>query len=148
MNEPEKGFGFYIKRISDHLGKCANRDLQTHNLTVSQVHMLMHMAGAKQPSYSLKELENRFRVAQSTMAGLASRLERKGLVESLAAPEDKRVKRVRLTAAGRAMCDASAKNIQDAENRLTACLTGEEKTQLLSLLQRVYEANKESCQKG
>lgn len=148
MSDPAKGFGFYIKRISDLLGKHANRNLQIHNLTVSQVHMLMHMAGGQQPSYSLKELETRFRVAQSTMAGLASRLERKGLVESFGDPADKRVKHVRLTQAGLDVCQASIRYIRDTEDRLTECLSTGEKQQLLSLLRRVYEANKEPCQKG
>ncbi|MBE5803455.1 MAG: MarR family transcriptional regulator [Clostridiales bacterium] len=148
MSEPDQGFGLYIKRISDLLGKYANRNLQSHNLTVSQVHMLMHMAGEKRPSYSLKELETRFRVAQSTMAGLASRLERKGLVESLSDPDDKRVKRLRLTEAGHAVCQAAICHIHETEDRLTACLTPQERSQLLSLLRRVYEANKEPSQKG
>lgn len=148
MIDPERGYGFYIKRISDLLGKHANRNLQDHNLTVSQVHMLMHMAGGQQPSYSLKELETRFRVAQSTMAGLVSRLERKGLVESFGDPQDRRVKLVRLTGAGQAVCQDSIQHLRDTEDRLTACLTAEERNQLHSLLRRVYEANKEPCQKG
>lgn len=147
MNEAIKGYGMYIKKISDLLSKEANHNLQAHNLTVSQFHMLSMIHRGGQESYTLKELESLFHVAQSTMAGLVSRLEAKGLLEPLTDPADKRIKRTRLTPEGQAVCTAGRLDILRTENRLTSGLSEGEKAQLLALLQRVYETLSSSDQR-
>lgn len=137
MDEP-KGYGLYIKRISAFLDSDANRNLQKRNLTHSQSHFLMELR--RRPGYSatLKEMESRFCAAQSTIAGLAVRLEKKGLIESFQDPSDRRVKCVRLTAAGQASCETSLQEILAMEAHLVADLTDVEQTLLLSLLERIY----------
>lgn len=48
----------------------------------------------------MKELERYFGVAQSTIAGVVSRLEQKGFVEAFGDAADKRIKVVHITPAG------------------------------------------------
>ena len=138
MKEPAQGYGLYFKKISDAVAKRANRSLQSHNLTLSQFHMLMALASSKEKTHSLKELEAHFHVAQSTMAGLVARLEHKGMLETLSDPEDRRIKRVQLTKAGLETSQACRADIRQTEETLVAGLNEEEKTLLMDMLRRVY----------
>ena len=138
MKEPAQGYGLYFKKISDAVAKRANRSLQSHNLTLSQFHMLMALASSKEKTHSLKELEAHFHVAQSTMAGLVARLERKGMLETLSDPEDRRIKRVQLTQVGLKTSQACRADIRQTEETLVAGLNEEEKTLLMDMLRRVY----------
>lgn len=140
--EPIAGYGWYIKRIDNALAKEAARNMQAHALTIQQNHVIAMLHHAPDGTLTLKEMEEHFGAAQSTVAGLIARMEKKGLVEGFGDPADRRVKRVRLTEAGRAMGQGCRQDVVLSEKRLTALLTEEEKTQLLTLLQKVYEAVK------
>lgn len=137
MDKP-RGYGLYIKRINAFLDCEANRNLQNRNLTHSQSHFLMELLRKPGQTAPLKELESRFSAAQSTIAGLAVRLEKKGLIESLPDPNDRRVKLVRLTEAGARVCEDSFKEIIASEEHLLSDLTEVEQTLLLNLLERMY----------
>lgn len=85
----------------------------------------------------MKELEQILHVAQSTAAGIVSRLEQKGLVEALGDPDDRRVKLVRLTQAGRACCRDAEDNMARTEAHILSGLTETERGILLALLEKV-----------
>lgn len=140
MDKPIAGYGWYIKRIDNALEKEANSNLQSLNLTMQQNRVLILLAHAEGNTLSLKTLEERFCAAQSTVAGLITRLEKKGLVEGLQDPSDKRVKLVRLTEEGIRVNAQSRQMVVNSEERLTALLTEDEKAVLLTCLQKVYEA--------
>ena len=78
MDKPIAGYGWYIKRIDNALEKEANQNLQALNLTMQQNRVLILLAHAPAHTLSLKALEEHFSAAQSTVAGLVSRLEKKG----------------------------------------------------------------------
>lgn len=140
METPIAGYGWYIKRIDNVLAKEANQNLQAINLTMQQNRLLIQLARAEGYTLSLKALEEHFCAAQSTVAGLVSRLEKKGLIQALPDPTDRRVKLVRLTEEGLALHAMSRQGLVESEARLTALLSAEEKEQLLNCLKKVYEA--------
>ena len=142
MDTPIAGYGWFIKRIDNALEKEANANLQKLNLTMQQNRVLIYLAHAEGNTMSLKALEEHFGAAQSTIAGLVSRLEKKGLVEALSAPGDKRIKLVKLSEEGARLHAISRQNVVESEERLTALLTDEEKQSLLTCLRKVYEAVK------
>ena len=73
--------GQLIKLLHDRLEKQANNTLRGKDLTMMQISVLMELQEAEQKQRSMKELERKFCVAQSTVAGIISRLEQKGFVE-------------------------------------------------------------------
>lgn len=137
MPEPI-GYGRYIRRIHACMEAEANRNLEKRNLTLSQSHFLMELRHRPNQCAALKELETCFQSAQSSIASLAVRLEKKGLVERFTDPQDKRVKYVRLTQAGQESCDTSMSEILATEEHLLAGLSECERTLLLNLLQRLF----------
>ncbi len=142
MEKPIAGYGWFIKRIDNALEKEANSNLQALNLTMQQNRVLIQLAHAEGNTLSLKTLEECFGAAQSTVAGLVSRLEKKGLVEALSDPADKRIKLVRLTEEGLRVHDESRQKIVESEERLTALLSDEERDALLTCLKKVWDAVK------
>ena len=140
MEKPIAGYGWYIKCIDNTLEKEANANLQRLNLTMQQNRVLILLAHAPDNTLPLKALEEHFGAAQSTVAGLASRLEKKGLVEPVSDPSDKRVKRIRLTTEGKRLHNISRQDVIASEERLTALLTDEEKSILLVCLRKLHEA--------
>ena len=142
MDKPIAGYGWFIKRIDNALEKEANQNLQALNLTMQQNRVLILLAHSEKHTLSLKALEEQFGAAQSTVAGLVSRLEKKGLIEAVTDPSDRRVKLARLTTEGVKLHAQSHQKVVDSEARLTALLSAEEKEQLLTCLKKVYEAVK------
>lgn len=131
--------GLLFKQIHDRLEKQANNALRAKDLTMMQVSVLMVLQQALEQRLSMKELERYFEVAQSTVAGIVSRLEQKGLVEAFGDPADKRIKLVRITSAGEIYCEESACRMKDAEEKLLQGFTGKERKQLNHLLARVAD---------
>ena len=142
MDKPIAGYGWFIKRIDNALEKEANQNLQALNLTMQQNRVLILLAHAEAHTLSLKALEEHFGAAQSTVAGLVSRLEKKGLIEAVPDPSDRRVKLARLTEEGARIHAQSRQDVVNSESRLTANLSQEEREVFLSCLKKVYEAVK------
>lgn len=136
-NEPANGP--LIKLLHDRLEKHANNALRAKGLTMMQVAVLMELHDADQNRRSMKELERAFGVAQSTVAGIVSRLEQKGLVEAIGDASDRRVKVVRITAAGESCCREAAGHMADAEEALLRGFSEEEKVTFNRLLARAAQ---------
>lgn len=128
--------GFCIKQIHDRLEKQANNAMRSSDLTMMQVSVLLALQEAGEKQMSMKELEKSFGIAQSTVAGIVSRLEQKGFVEALGDAADKRVKRVHITAAGEKCCAESACHKEEADKRLLKDFSEEERRVLHALLER------------
>ena len=142
MDKPIAGYGWFIKRIDNALEKEANQNLLALNLTLQQNRLLIHLAHADNHTLSLKALEEHFGAAQSTVAGLVSRLEKKGLIEAVPDPSDRRVKLARLTEEGIQLHAQSRQWVVESEERLTATLSPEEREVFLRCLKKVYETVK------
>lgn len=131
--------GELIKRLSDILGRCANNELKGDDMTASQLKMLIIINETKNESITLKELEKHFGVAQATIAGIVARLEKKAMIESFYEPDDKRVKHVKLTDKGRAVCKHAWVNMVKKEEWFLSSLDSTEREELWRLLQKIYD---------
>lgn len=132
--------GFLIKQIHDALEKRANNELRSTGLTMMQVSVLLALSDAEGQTLSMKALERRFGIAQSTVVGIVSRLEQKGLAEALSDEADKRIKLVHITESGNACCGEAAIHMREAEKLLIASLSDEECCTLNALLTKVLES--------
>ena len=131
--------GPLLKKIHDRLEKQANNALRENGLTMMQVSVLLALQQSAEQRLSMKELERYFGVAQSTVAGIVSRLEQKGLVEALGDASDRRVKLVHITPAGAQYCDEASCRMDEAEENLLRGFSGEERITLNRLLTRVAD---------
>lgn len=138
--ETQRDCGMLLKQINDELEKRANNALRSQDLTWSQLVVLMELSHAPEGQMPLKDLEKAIHVAQSTAAGIVSRLESKGLVEPWGDPEDRRVKLVKLTAAGSERVEGALIHRTQAEERLLSGLTEPERAVFQMLLQKVCDS--------
>lgn len=129
--------GALIKQIHDSLEKRSNNALRSQDLTMVQVSVLLELNFAPQKQMTLKELERRLHVAQSTAAGIVSRLEQKGFVEGFGDASDRRIKILRITPAGEECCQRANQHMEETEASLLSGLTETERMIFLSLLERV-----------
>ena len=129
--------GLLLKRIHDSLEKKANNQLRPKDLTMMQIDVLMGLRGATEKQLSMKEIEQHFQLAQSTIAGIVKRLEKKGFVESLGDISDKRIKLVRITSAGENCCEEAERYMNETEELLICGFSKEEKELFHTLLSRV-----------
>lgn len=135
MQHPDD-IGFYIKQIHDRLEKNANNTLRADGITMMQVSVLLALQEADDKCLSMKALEHRFSIAQSTVAGIVSRLEQKGYAEALADRSDRRIKLVHITAEGEACCSKTAVHKELADRELLKGFSYEDRELLLKLLKR------------
>lgn len=131
--------GQLIKLLHDRLEKQANNTLREKDLTMMQIAILLELQKAEQKQRSMKELERKFCVAQSTVAGIISRLEQKGFVEPFGDASDKRVKVVHITAAGEDCCREADGYMTEAEQMLLHGFSESEKVLFNQLLTRAAE---------
>ena len=68
--------GLLIKHIHDSLEKKANNELRDKDLTLMQVSILIELKHGVNGEMTMKEIEHRFHVAQSTTAGSVSRMKK------------------------------------------------------------------------
>ena len=129
-----------IKQLSTELQKRAAAALQESDLTMTQMYFLGALSHLPEGTATLKELERYFRVAQSTAAGVAARLEKKGLVESLPNENDRRVKRLRITDAGANTLRHALETMERGEKQMLSPLNEAEQETLITLLRRVHSA--------
>lgn len=128
-----------IKRISEKMEREGNRRLQEKGVTLSQLKILLHLMTQSEHDLTLKEIESYFGMSQATIAGIAARLERKRLVTSIGDRNDRRIKHIRVSAAGEALCKDAEAEKQAGDAWLVRCLSDEEKSLLNTLLAKVYE---------
>lgn len=131
--------GALIKQIHDELEKNANNAMRPYGITMAQCVALLTLNATPEKQMALKDLERTLRVAQSTSAGIVVRLEQKGLVEGWTAPDDKRAKRVRITAKGVECCQRAEQDMENTEKALLSGLTVTEQSIFLSLLKKVRD---------
>lgn len=129
--------GMLIRQINNALEKRVNNQLKEKDLTFSQMSALIEVLNAPAKKLTFKELEKRLSLAQSTTAGLISRLEQKKLVLVSGDKDDKRIKYVEITAPGEKFCKEARQEMEHTEKILLENLSAVEKESLLSLLEEV-----------
>lgn len=75
--------GFIIKLLHDVIGRNVNRELETQQLTNSQMSVLLYLHSRENADVSIRDIQGFLNVSHPTAAGLVRRLNKKGFVELL-----------------------------------------------------------------
>lgn len=129
--------GILMKQIGDEMQKRADNKMRSWDMTMAQAGALLALNDAPEKQLSMKQLEKVLCIAQSTTAGIISRLEQKGLVEGYADTVDKRIKLVRITQAGIDRVLETKRDMIHSEEMLLSGLTETERDILYSLLKKI-----------
>lgn len=133
--------GHYIRRLQQIAVALFMDELKDWNLTPVQYAALN--AAARMPDIEQGALARAIGFDTSTTGGVVDRLERQGLLVRKPSPQDRRVRLLATTAAGRALLDEVQPGVAQVQERILAPLPVEERPLFLRMLRTLVEANNE-----
>lgn len=116
---------------------------ETEGLNVTPVQYAALQTVADQPAVDQRTLARTIGFDTSTIGGVIDRLEARGLVQRNADPEDRRVRRLTLTAEGRALLSRVVPAMLRAQQRMLEPLPPAERTEFMRMLRTLVTANNE-----
>jgi MarR family transcriptional regulator, transcriptional regulator for hemolysin len=134
---PQATASFWINRASKLLMQRQDERIRPLGLRVNQIPVLFALE--HDGPISQKELAQRAKVEQPTMAEMLARLERDGVIERQPNPQDKRGSLNALTLRSRLQIPAAKASLVQMEEDMMAGFSDAEKALLLNLLQRVMK---------
>ncbi len=123
-----------IKKAALEFEKMSNPYFAEYELTVAQYKVLKYLYGEISGTARVTDFEKCYSMTHPTTLGLLENLEKKGFIERIDNPNDKRGKLVSLTDKALNMRDSLLSLGDVIENRFTESLTKREKEELVALL--------------
>jgi len=131
--------GHQIRRLQQIAVGLFMEETGAHDVTPVQFAALATVA--RQPGLDQRTLARTIGFDTSTIGGVVDRLERRGLMRRQPDPEDRRVRRLSVSAAGLQLLQAVLPAMRRAQQRILAPLSAAEQAQFMRLLDRLVEAN-------
>jgi DNA-binding MarR family transcriptional regulator len=142
MAEPQE-----LARLVAEFGKAYKRriwaEIERAGTTPSRARLLMVLQ--YQGECKMNQVSSWLEVTPRNVTKLVDALEAEGLVTREAHPHDRRATVLRLTPAGRQVCQESARADHCAAARVYECLTPDERRQMASIIGKLLEALREEC---
>jgi DNA-binding MarR family transcriptional regulator len=132
---PEATPTFWINHASRLIMRSFERELRP--LGFGMAYLPVVMALEEGGPMLQKDLLQRARIEQPTMAALLARMERDGVIARKPDPIDSRARRISLTAKGRARLGASRRAMYEVVDVALAGIDARERAELMSVLRRV-----------
>lgn len=128
----------YVMRLYNLVGRCAQRDLARHGLTLSRFDIIAQLGAlGVEDCCSQGALCDRLLVTKGNVSGLLHRMVGEGLVSREEDPENRRCNRVRLTAKGQRLRDAVVPEQEACIDGMFSVLSRTEQEQLRNILRKL-----------
>jgi DNA-binding MarR family transcriptional regulator len=134
-NEPFRSLGFMLSTLGYATSRAFHRTLAP--LELDPAHFAVLRGVAFDEGRSQQAFAEQLRISPSRMVAIVDDLERRELLERRAHDSDRRVRKLHLTERGRELLDEATKLAVAHEQRIGEALTTDERTELLSLLEKV-----------
>lgn len=133
--------GHHIRRLHQIAVAIFLQETDAHGLTPVQYAAMQAVANT--PGFDQRTLAGVVGFDTSTIGGVIDRLEARGLVTRSASPNDRRVRLLTLTDAGRALLEAIIPSMLRAQERMLEPLPKRERTEFMRMLRVLVAANNE-----
>ncbi len=130
--------GYLMKVINDKMKVKADKDLKSHNLTLSQSRVLAFL-NSRGGTATQKEIEEFLEVSHPTVVGIVSRMEQNHHVVTWMDSKDRRNKMVQLTQDARGIGQNMDEMISSQEEIMLKGLTTEQVIELERMLTIIYK---------
>lgn len=90
-----------------------------------------------------RDIQEHFSIRRSTVTGILQLMERNGLITRSSVERDARLKKLELTPRGVELHERVERSIRQVEDRLSQCLTPEEKDTFLTICEKIRAHLKE-----
>lgn len=131
--------GYYIRRLQQIAVAIFLEETEAHGITPVQYAALF--AAQRDPGLDQRTLAATIGFDTSTIGGVIDRLERRGLIERHASPNDRRVRLLHVSAEGEALLATVIPAMLKAQKRILAPLSPAERPQFVAMLKKVVDAN-------
>jgi DNA-binding MarR family transcriptional regulator len=128
-----------VLTTADTFLREGQRLFRSHGLTAAQYNVLSALAPAPAEGISQRALGDLLVVDRSNVTGLVDRMEKAGWVRRADDPDDRRVYRVQLTAAGRRLWSEVSPRYAQVVGQVTAELGEAQARATLKVLQKLRE---------
>ena len=130
-----RSVGFLISQLGFVTSKGFHHALQPLGIDPREFLLLRFVAASNGPSQ--QALAERLGIPASRMVALVDRLEKEGLIQRRPDAADRRIRALHLTKKGEKVLERAAQVAIDHEMRLCSGLEGDEREQLIDLLQKL-----------
>lgn len=137
--ERKEDCGLLIREIHTMIEKDANRHMQAVNLSFAQFSVLMFLYSSGKDKVLSKDIQAKLHLAQSTAAGLISRLEAKGYIICSPDANDGRLKWVSLSTEGKKRCDEAEAVREISEEKVIRSVAPEKREEFLQMLRGIRD---------
>jgi DNA-binding MarR family transcriptional regulator len=131
--------GYHIRRVQLMLFKQFDRELDP-DMTPATLHMLLIID--ENPGLTMSRIAEAHGVDRASLAPAIQKMVRKGWIERLGSPEDKRALMLNCTPEGRTRALTALTKCRQLEAELLVALSLAERKELLSLLGRVARSQR------
>ncbi len=134
---PEGTVSYWVNRAARSLGRHLDEGLRPFGFAMSHLPVLRALGQTR--ALSQRQLAEAAHVEQPTMTQMLARMERDGVIQREADPDDRRANLISLTRLARARFPRAKAALIEAEHEALAGFSEGEKAQLRGLLQRVVD---------
>jgi DNA-binding MarR family transcriptional regulator len=131
--------GHYIRRLQQIAVGIFLDETADVNLTPVQFALLF--AASKQAGLDQRTLAGRIGLDTSTIGAVVDRLESRELIERKVSPDDKRVRLLNVTPAGKKLLQGVMPAMLRAQNRILAPLPQADRSTFMAMVKRIVEEN-------
>jgi MarR family transcriptional regulator, lower aerobic nicotinate degradation pathway regulator len=131
--------GHHIRRLQQIAVAIFLQETDAHGLTPVQYAAMQAVANS--PGFDQRTLASTVGFDTSTIGGVIDRLEARGLLTRNASPNDRRVRLLTLTDAGRALLEAGIPAMLRAQQRMLEPLPKKERAEFMRMLRVLVAAN-------
>jgi MarR family transcriptional regulator, lower aerobic nicotinate degradation pathway regulator len=131
--------GHYIRRLQQ-IAVGIFMD-ETADVNVTPVQFALLFAASQETGLDQRTLAGRIGLDTSTIGAVVDRLERRELIERKASPDDKRVRLLSVTPAGRKLLHGVMPAMLRAQDRMLAPLPKAERSKFMAMVKRIVEEN-------
>jgi MarR family transcriptional regulator, lower aerobic nicotinate degradation pathway regulator len=133
--------GYHIRRLQQIAVAVFLQETEAHGLTPVQYAAMQAVRNS--PGFDQRTLAATIGFDTSTIGGVIDRLEARGLLTRSASPNDRRVRLLTLTDAGRALLEAAIPSMLRAQERMLAPLPKKERAEFMRMLRVLVTTNNE-----
>jgi len=129
--------GHKFKILSNSFQRAITNSLTYWDITAAQSFVLSYLAHFADAPPSQHQIEKTFNIKHPTATGILKRLSDKGYVTFSIDEDDRRVKRIIITEAGKSVAASTRDSLDEVESTLSSALTAEELQTLHALLDKL-----------
>lgn len=141
MDNPMISIGRLIKQADISLTRQMNDLARQNNLTGNQMNIIDYLSRQENMATDQQAIEHEFNIRRSTTTIILQRMEKRGLVQRITDPHDRRRRQVQLTAIARELVPVVKDYIRKQEGLLTSQFSPAELIITARVLKYIKEAN-------